>query len=290
MIKKIWCLLLLVFFSSNLRATNLAESVELAFTNNFDFQSKVENFNADFAYKGLANSYLLPQLDLQGKVGVDQSSKTYSTKTSQNISYGLGDSQSYGLTINLVQPLYNPSAWAYFSQGKLTAQRAQIVLDKEKNNLILKVAEAYFAVLAAQDDLEASKAEIDYLNKYMQEMSRKANIGQARKVDVDEVRAKYQLVKYNNFVLENNLKVQMDAFNRMLNSDVKEISRLQGDISELELTDKDLETWKSRSREQNLDILSTRLAVMLAEKDVKVASASYYPTLSIVGSVGMNGG
>ncbi|MCL2567726.1 MAG: TolC family outer membrane protein [Alphaproteobacteria bacterium] len=290
MIKNLHYILLFAFFSNGLFAANLSEAMKMAFDNNFDFKSKVETFNADFAYKGLANSYLLPQLNLQGNAAVDQANKDYAEQTSRNISYGMGDSQNYGLSLNLVQPLYNPSAWAYSSQSKLMAQRAQIVLDKEKNNLILKVAESYFSVLAAQDDLESSQAQIEYLDKYMQEISKKAAIGQARKVDVDEVRAKYQLAKYNNLVMENNLKVQMDALNKLLNSNITAISRLNGDISKIEIEDQDIAKWKERSREQNLDILATQLSVRLAEKDVSIATASYYPTINLVGSVGLNGG
>ncbi|MDR2008815.1 MAG: TolC family outer membrane protein [Alphaproteobacteria bacterium] len=290
MIKYLRYILLLAFLSGGVQATDLKDALQIAFDNNFDFKSKVETFNADFAYKGLANSYLLPQLSLQGNAALDSVNRNYATQSGANRSYTFTDSQNYGLSLNLVQPLYNPTAWAYYSQGKLMAQRAQIVLDKEKNNLMLRVAEGYFAVLAAQDDLESSKAQIEYLNKYMQEISQKASVGQSRKVDIDQVRAQYQLAKYNNLLLENNLKVQMDALNKMLNTNITEISRLKGDISNISIEEQDMDKWKAQSREQNLDILSTQLAVMLAEEDIKVSSSSYYPTINLVGSMGVNGG
>ncbi len=294
MIKNILRLLLIIFFSSMLKAENLSEVVKLAFDNNNNYKSKVEDFNAEYAYKGLANSYLLPKLDLQGNAGFNQGSKSYSSSSqaalAKEYSYGLADGSSYGVTINLTQPLYSPEAWAYYSQGKLTAQMAEITLDKEKNNLILKITEAYFAVLSAQNDMEYSNSKVEYLQNYMNEVTKKADVGQAKRVDVEEVRAKYELAKYESLVTGNNLKVKQDALNKLLNTEILSFNKVKEDLINLELKEKDISTWKERSKQQNLDVLATRLSVLIADEQIKIASSSYYPTLAVVGSIGTNGG
>lgn len=288
MIKNILRLsLLFIFTSSVVRAENLAEVIKLAFENNYDYKAKVEDFNADYAYKGLANSYLLPKLDLQGNIGLNRASKTYDSKTTNNYSYGL--TEGHGLTLNLTQPLYSPEAWGYYSQGKLTAQMAEVTLNKEKNNLMLKVTESYFAVLSAQNDMEYSKSKVEYLQNYMNEITKKADVGQAKRVDVEEVRAKYELAKYENLVIDNNLKVKIDSLNKLLNTEVNSFNTIKEDLI-LELNEKDVSTWKERSKQQNLDILATKLSVLIADEQISIASSSYYPTLAIVGSVGMDGG
>ncbi len=281
-------LLLFVFVSSGVKAENLVEVIKLAFDNNYEYKSKVENFNSDYAYKGLANSYLLPQLDLQGNIGLSQSKRNYNSVTSKDYSYNL--TEVHGLTLNLTQPIYNTQAWGYYSQGKLTAEMAQVTLDKEKNNLIIKVAEAYFKVLSTESDLEYSESKLDYLRTYMNEINKKADIGQSKKVDVEEVRAKYELAKYENLVINNNLKVVKESLNQLLNTEINTFKKVKESLLGLELAEKDISIWKERSRQQNLDILATKLSVLLAKEEISIVSSSYYPTISIVGSLGADGG
>lgn len=277
-----------VLSSGALSAETLVEAVKLGFENNYEYKSKIEDFNIDYAYKGLANSYVLPNLDLEGNVGYSNSRRDYNSKTEKDYNYDLNE--AHALTLKLSQPIYNKQAWGYYNQGKLMAEKAQVTLDKDRNNLILKISEAYFNVLATQDDIEYSKAKVEYLKSYMNEISRKSEVGQSRKVDVEEVRAKYELATYEFMVITNNLKVQMDLLNKLLNQNITSFSKIKENLSAFDFSEKDMEIWKERSRQQNLDILATRLSVLLAEEDISISSSSYYPNLSLVGSLGINGG
>ncbi len=281
-------LMLLLISFNRVVAEDLLQIVDIAFKNNYEYKSVVDNFNANYAFKSIAKSYILPRLNLEGNAQISNDRRTYSEKVSANFKHN--GSESHVLSVSVAQPLYNKNAFSQYSKANLLAEQAQIDLDRGKNNIIIKVAQYYFDVLSSQDNLEYATAKMKYLENYMKETIRKSEVGQGRRIDIEEVRARYEQAKYESILASNDLEVKIDVLNKFLNYRVVSYKKIIENLQDLELKNQKMEGWIDSARRNNLDILYSQISVLIGDEDISIASAGYYPTLLFLGSVGISGG
>lgn len=262
----------------NVSAEDLLFVVRKAFENNYDYRSKVEQYNADYVNKNLAKSYILPSVNLSADYNIDDNSNKLNNDGSLDY-----NTQSNQLVVDLMQPLFDLEAWSYYNKAKLQAKRAEIELDKEKNDVILKSAQYYFDVLSSIDDLEYINAKITYLKNYMNEISQKIDVGENKAVDIEEVKAKYKNAEYERISIINELNVRKDLLNKLINENIESYYAVKYDIiSNVAIDDIDQETWINRALAQNLDILYSRISLLITDEDINTVSAGYYPKISLV--------
>lgn len=293
MVRKIsFIIKFLVFFTfvcsvQTLKAENLLEVIDLAFKNSYEYLSKIDTFNADYAYQGLAKSYILPTIDLTADARGSRLVQNYDSPTT--LTPNLNSNVPYvGAAITLTQPLFDKAAWAYYGQSKLLAERAQIQLDNDRNSIILKGVQYYLEVLSARDHLEFATAQKQLLIQQLQETRQQANVGTVKRVDIDQVIAEERNAEYDLINARNNLKVKQDQLNKFINKEVTEYAVVKDGVQNLKLSTPNLQDWLDTAAKGNLDILYNQINVKIADKDIAVTKSGYYPSLSLVGSYGLN--
>lgn len=277
----------LVFSTQTLKAENLLEVIDLAFKNSYEYLSKVDTFNADYAYQGLAKSYILPTIDVTADAKENRLVQNYDNSTP--LTPDINSNTPYlGAAITLSQPLFDKAAWAYYGQSKLMAERAQIQLDNDRNSIILKGVQYYLEVLSARDHLEFATAQKQLLMQQLQETRQQARVGTVKRVDIDQVIAEERNAEYDLLNARNNLKVKQDQLNKFINKEVTEYAKVKDGVQNLKLSTPNLQDWLDTASKGNLDILYNQINVKIADKDIAVTKAGYYPSLSLVGSYGLN--
>lgn len=206
------------FSIQTLRAENLLEVIDLAFKNSYEYLSKVDTFNADYAYQGLAKSYILPTIDLTADARESRLVQNYDTSTASTPDID-SNTPYLGAAITLTQPLFDKAAWAYYGQSKLLAERAQIQLDNDRNTIILKGVQYYLEVLSARDHLEFATSQKQLLIQQLQETRQQARVGTVKRVDIDQVIAEERNAEYDLINARNNLRVKQDQLNKFINKE-----------------------------------------------------------------------
>ena len=118
-------------------------------------------YMAELEFRPQAKAALRPQVSATAALG-------YSFTDPDPAPAGLDKdflSHSYG--INLGQVIYDKQARIRLEQADTSIASAELTLAAASQDLILRVAEAYFATLSAKDDLEFSSAEKESFKKLL---------------------------------------------------------------------------------------------------------------------------
>src|SRR5207249_1096629 len=80
-----------------------------------------------------------------------------------------------------------------YRQAGDTAALAEVAFQSARQGLLLRVAQAYFSVLAAADSLRASRAENKALERQLEQARRRFDVGLSAITDVQEAQARFDL-------------------------------------------------------------------------------------------------
>lgn len=277
--KKTLFALIIFLFSSQLKAEDLREVLQLALDNNYSYRSSIEKYNANSLYTDIAGSYLLPRLDLTGNY-----TKSYTKRDYNNDGTNKSNVPAASIELTFNQPIYNKEAWNGYSKARLTAEQAKLQLDTDTNNIFVQTIEKYFNVLSANDDLYFIQSQIATLKAQMQEVQSKVKVGNARVVDIEEVKAEYESAVASEVLAKNTLATALNDMNNWVGKDIKKYYKVTDNIENVYKLEGTLPDWQALGQRGNLDILTSELALQIADEDIKISSAGYYPTLAFVAS------
>ncbi|MEN9467582.1 MAG: hypothetical protein RL081_1583, partial [Pseudomonadota bacterium] len=118
------------------------------------YQSAKSQFDATMAKSEQAKALMLPTAGLTASVSQINQDTQLPAASAKNYNY---DTQSAAIAVS--QPLYRPGNWASYDQGKKQVALAQAQLAQAEQDLIVRVSQAYFDVLAATDNLAFVKSQ-----------------------------------------------------------------------------------------------------------------------------------
>src|SRR3990167_3808679 len=133
------------------QAQSLVELYESARFFDTPSQSAKLQYDANLARADQARAGILPSAGLAAgvsRIGFENTNPP--TDRSFN---------SQNATLSASQPLYRPANWATYEQGLKQVDLARAQLDVAEQDLIVRTAQAYFDVLAAQDTLSFVQAQ-----------------------------------------------------------------------------------------------------------------------------------
>jgi outer membrane protein len=190
-------------------AMDLAQAWQLALNNDPTYQSARAQYRAMAQKMPQAMAALLPQVD-----GSLTGAYLDSRATGQMNQVFQGSRSAWNLS--LTQPVFNWSSLQTFEQSKLVVARAEIDLQIAYQDLILRVSQAYFDVLARKDSLEALQAEKRSIDEQLAASKRRFELGDATITDALEAQARFDLVSANIIGEENKLSNAEDALARII--------------------------------------------------------------------------
>jgi len=195
--------------------------------------------------------------------------------------------QNYDYRLSLTQPVYFRDRYVRLEQANKRLRQAQAELDAAHQALILRVAERYFEVLAAHDNLAFARAEKDSLEGQLEQARRRFDVGLIAITDVQEAQAGYDRALAQEIVAKNALANADEALREVTGDYLEELSPLGEEFS-LERPDPDdIEKWTETALAQNLEIVAAHTATEIAVDEIRAQYAGHFPTLEISGSRGV---
>ncbi len=135
-----------------------------------------------------ARSGLLPNVSLSVSANANNFGSRVDTDprvtTSGNFGFG-------GLTVSAAQPLYRYANTVAYSQAVQQVDQADFTLEAARQDLILRVAGAYFDVLLAQFNVELSASQKAAVSEQLAQAKRNFEVGVATITDTNEAQAKF---------------------------------------------------------------------------------------------------
>jgi outer membrane protein len=257
----------LAMAASTAHAASLMEIYNLAVGNDPQYQS---------AQAGLAAA----------KEALPQSTANFLPALSAGASHTENSDSDVGSTdtasITLTQPLYRNGSFVQRRSAKSVVTQAEADYQSAEQSLIIDVAQAYFNVLAAQDNLEFAEAEKASNARQLDQTQQRFDVGLVAITDVHESQAAYDISVAGAIEAANNLDSAKEALREITGSYPENLATL-GDNLPLQLPEpNDLKAWTDMALANNPALHSAEQSTEQAREYVNAQRSGNYPTLDLV--------
>lgn len=180
---------------------------------------------------------------------------------------------------SLTQPLFRAERWFNYQAAKSLSTQAQLEFAATQQSLILEVAEAYFNVLRASDNLATARAEEEAFERQLDQARERFDVGLSARTDVLEALAGYDSSRAGRLTAQTNLTVSYQALTRLTNNDYDELIGISHKLPIVPPTPSDLQQWVDTAAAQNLNLQATRFAITSASDTLRSSRSAYAPSV-----------
>jgi outer membrane protein len=178
--------------------------------------------------------------------------------------------------------------WITISQAEKQLLQAEATLASAMQDLILRVAQAYFDVLQAEDNVALSDAQKRAISEQLAQAKRNFEVGTATIVDTLEAQAKFDQAVAREVLDSNDLEVKKRALQQIIGKLPGALKPL-GDRLELPRPKPDsIDEWVKAASESSLAVAVAKAAAEIAAKEVDRAQAGHYPTVDLSATYNYN--
>jgi outer membrane protein len=273
-------LALMAAFAGTAQAQSLATLYEAAKSHDATFKSARSQYEATLARAEQAKALLRPSAGLGANL---------SETDLDNQSSALGNREfgTRSVTLSASQPLYRPANQASVDQGFKQVGLAQAQLKVAEQELIVRLSQAYFDVLTAQESLNFVKAQKSAVSEQLAAAKRNFEVGTATITDTREAQARFDLVTAQEIAADNDLRIKRLALDDTVGQREIAPKPLLGAVNMDGLQSGSIESWVAQSVQDNGNLAQARIALEVARLEIAKAKAAQRPTLDLVGSYGM---
>ncbi|MCY9854351.1 outer membrane channel protein TolC [Vibrio mediterranei] len=261
--------LILLAMTGTVKADTLTEIYDLAKQN--DPQLLKASAQRDSAFEAInsTRSSLLPQIDLTAGY-VYQDSDRHNA-----------DGSTTDLSLGLSQSIYDRSSWISLHISEKNAREADARYASTQQQVIYNVAEAYFNVLRAEDDLRFIKAEKEAVAKQLMQTEQRFDVGIAPITDVQDARAQYDSVVAQEIQAKNNVENEYEELRAITGQQASKLAILDTERFSTSLPNKSADQLVAQATNENLDLLATRIQKDIAKEQISLAQSGHLPTISL---------
>ena len=280
---------LLFFYSLNfyILSTNIIYAEDLVDVYNIAIKNDPELLSAEARHRAImqdnpiARSYLLPNLRFSAssqrtRESVDGSVYGRSTSTSQFT--------TDEFSINLKQPLYRRDLFTLLEKSEYEVAKSLAERDSARQDLIIRVAEAYFNILDSIDNISYAKSEKKAIKSQLDVSKKRLEVGLIAITDYAEAQASYDLSETQLIEAENFSDLTKESLYVLTGKQIKNFSSLALNIKVQRPSPDKIKSWEEFALKQNLDLLAYKRAKDVAVSNVKYEQSKHFPTLDIYGT------
>lgn len=201
---------------------------------------------------------------------------------------GNGNYNSNGYTVSLSQPIFRLQDWIQLDEAHLQVAAAQAQFRAAEQDLIIRVAQSYFGVLLALDNVELVRAQKAAISEELQQAKQNFDVGTATITDTHEAQARYDLVSAQEIAALSDLEIKKRSLATLTGKMPGQLDTVNAKFEPTLPVPDDAGKWVDAALDGNPDLVGSRILEKIAEKEVSRRRAGHLPTLSIVASYSNN--
>jgi len=186
--------------------------------------------------------------------------------------------------LQLQQPLFRWDRIVGLRQAQKQVAQAEVDYQAAQQGLMLRVAEAYFNVLAAQDTLDAEVANKESTKRQLEQAEKRFEVGLIAITDVLEAQAAYDLAVATDIGARRLLSTAKESLREITGEYIDELQRPGDDLPLVNPDPASADTWVEQSLKNNLALNSTRLQADVAKDQIRINRSGHMPTLDLIAS------
>jgi outer membrane protein len=284
--------LIAMALAANLAAANdLKDLYELALTRDASLQAAGFQRDAAIEARPQARAQWLPQVSatasaIRERAGFDNNQSTGSQAS--DCALAAGNQHCYGtvhgLGLNLSQTLWSFQAFSQLKEANFQAAAAEAGFRSAQQNLLLRVAQAYFAILSASDQLATNRAERDAFGTLLNQARTRQQTGVGPRSDVEQAQAFYDATEQSVIDAQNALDDANLAMTEIVGPHATPIAPMRQDIPMVSPEPASADEWVNTARRDNFDVKTAELKMEAAERDISAQRGRALPAFFLTGT------
>jgi outer membrane protein len=233
-----------------------------------------------------ARAGLLPLASLSASAQYNDRSTRFrdSSVPRSNAEFG-----STGFTLSVTQPIYRRQSTVAYAQALTQVEQADAQLALAAQDLILRVSQAYFDVLLAQDSVAFAEAQKTAIGQQLEQAKRNFEVGTATITDTHEAQARYDLTTAQEIAARNDLELRRRALEQVIGRAAPPLAALGAQFT-LKLPDPArMEPWVELALKSNLQVRVSQSGLTFATQEIARNRGAHYPTIDAFATASESG-
>lgn len=269
----------LCWLTGQAQATGLLELYRAALASDPTYAAAKDEREAMGTLVQQARGQLLPQAGLSwSRVENDQSVRS----TVRSGVYKDYEFTARAASLNLSQALFRPQLWAAYLQSKSQVQQAEGIFRQAHQDLILRLAQAYFDISLAEDNLALAGEQKSAVAELLKQSRRYFEAGVGTITDINEAQARYDTITAQEIAAQNALEIKIRALEQLVGHAHRALDRLGSQFQLETPAPARIEDWLEFALANNPQIKAREAARDVAEKEVYKNIAAHLPSVDIV--------
>lgn len=272
------------FFTGGAKAADLLSAYHDAITYDAQFAAARAALDAGREKLPQGRAGLLPSMGIAANTAWNDDHRTpRATGIESTTKYN-----SNGWTASLSQPLFRWQNWVAYTQSELAVSLAEAQFAQARQDLILRVAQAYFDVLLAQDALATAQAQKTAIAEQLESAKRTFEVGTTTITDTNEAQSRYDLIIAQEIAAQNDLAVKQETLRTVIGKETGTLQNLRPGAALISPQPNDINAWVTMAETANPGVHTAQAAFEIATREIEKQRAGHYPTLDLVASHNKN--
>jgi outer membrane protein/protease secretion system outer membrane protein len=186
-------------------------------------------------------------------------------------------------TLQLRQPLVNMQRWQQFEQAKFLVAESEATLDRDLQNLVVRVAGAYFEYLMADEQLELVLAQKKMYTALVDAAKKGLTAGSGTRTDIDDAQARLDMASAQELEARQNQDQTRRQLEVLINQPVGSVAKLN--VAALKLVGPqpaNLDEWTLKAEKNSPEMKAMQARLDAARREVSKSQAGHLPTLDAI--------
>ena len=227
---------------------------------------------------------ILPTLNLSAgttRTHIDSESKDPAVSSSFE-----RETRSRGYTLSFSQPIFRAQNFIQYEQAGFQVKQAEANFGQASQDLIIRVSQAYFDALAAQDTLALVGAQKTAISEQLAQAKRNFEVGTATITDTHEAQARFDLSVSQEIAAQNDLDSKKRVLQQLTGKEYPVLKPLRPDVKLSPPDPDNMQSWVGLAEKQSYAVLAQEATTEIASLEAKRNKAGHYPTLDLVATRG----
>jgi outer membrane protein len=189
-------------------------------------------------------------------------------------------------TVTLTQPIYRWQNWIQYEQAAFQVAQSEAQFGQASQDLVVRVAQAYFDVLSAENSLAFIQAQKTAISEQLAQAKRNFEVGTATITDTNEAQSRFDLSVSQEIAAQNDLEIRKQTLRQIIGRVPERLAQLKSNFSLNPPEPNRMDDWVEAAQKQSYAVRLQEAAVEIAEREVRRNRAGHLPTLDMVASYG----
>jgi outer membrane protein len=227
---------------------------------------------------------LLPVLNITGNSQINNRDIEFANPSSAIGSGGRTRYNSNTTTVTATQPLFRAQNWVTFVQSKSQASQAEAQFRQATQDLITRVAQAYFDVQVAENTVALAQSQIKAIGEQLAQAKRSFQIGTVTVSDVNDAQGRYDIAVGQEINARTDFEVKRGALQQIIGREPPKLTAFGEHFPLAEPNPANMGIWVTQSLDANALVNAAKAAVEVASYEVDKFRSLHLPTLDAVAS------